>query len=125
MQSARCVRRKKLFIAYSSQLDHHTWNKKGQPLILGHPPFMHHSTAAILFVLVFVLSCMFLILAVVVVAAAVVVSVFLFTFSNLFNLVTFLCKNSNDVLFSIFGSIVLDPESLLLKAYFKVFDTFD
>ena len=43
MQSARCVRRKKLFIALSSQLDHHTWNKKGQPLIFGSPSsFMHY-----------------------------------------------------------------------------------
>mgnify|MGYP003307218009 CR=1 FL=1 len=79
----------------------------------------------VMFMLMFVLGSMFLILAVVVFAAAVVVSVFLFTFSNLFYLVTFLCKNSNNVLFSIFSSIVLDPESLLLKAYFKIFNTLD
>ena len=85
-----------------------------------HP---HHSK--LLFMLVFVLGSMFLILAVVVVAAAVVVGVFLLTLSNLFYLITFLRKNSNDVLFCIFAGIILDPESLLLKAYFKVLDALD
>ena len=37
MQSARCVRRKKLFIAHSSQLDLYTWNKKRATLNFGSP----------------------------------------------------------------------------------------